>query len=55
MLIGPQPTSEQRQHGVAEWGTLLLPVNTFFKLLLIQMLSTDLEPWGFLVLMLVKV
>jgi hypothetical protein len=32
-----------------------LPVKTFFKLLLIQMLSSDLEPWGFLVLMLVKV
>lgn len=32
-----------------------LPVNTFFRLLLIQMLSRDLEPWGFLVLMLVKV
>lgn len=51
--------SEHRQHRAQGWrvrvGAVPLPVNTFFKLLLIQMLSTDLEPWGFLVLMLVKV
>lgn len=49
------PTTWNRQFGPGKPVASALPVKTFFKLLLIHTLSRDLEPCGFLVLMLVKV